>query len=1169
LRKQPSSAGALARVAVLAGVVIALVASVPPAPSAAGPQLTPAAALKRPRPTPTPTPTPTPVPTPTPTPPPPPPTDSAVAFQVGAEHAGSQPGDALTPGLARRWEVDLGGTVSYPLIADGNVYVTVSGFDARGDVGLYALDQRSGRSVWGPVVLSTSSAFAAYDGGKVFVQQSDAVLRAFDSRTGALAWTATLPGQPFSNVAPVARNGTVYTVGTGSGGNAVALSETTGGILWSASVVIGGQGSPAVTGTDLYLADDCNVYDLDPAAGAQVWRDSRGCTTGSGVTPVSYGGRLYARNASGQPSQTLDGRTGAQVGTFSAGPPPAFDGSQGFFLNGRTLEARDLGTGAVTWTFTAPPAFTDPVSGVGALVSAPTVANGYVYVASSSGSLYALAEGTGQVAWSDRVGVGFQSPERAALAIGQGGLAAPFGSTLVFYTSAVATTPSPQPPPSGGQDQSRSYQLNAQHTGGQDADPLRFPFAKLWSATTSGPPTYPLIAGGHLYFADGGTLFARNTSDGGTIWGPITLSQSPVRPVYDNGDIFALGADGSLWALDATTGTQLWRTQLPGSGFQSYPTAVGGTVYVAGGGSLFAVGESTGAVLWSQSVLGAGDSSPVVTATGVYLAYTCPEVYDFDPGTGALIWHVGPSSCSSQGGGPRSAVLYQGRLYVRDTSTDLVLDAGTGAQLGVFRSVLPPAFSGSMAFYTNASSVEGWDLTTGSMVWRWDTDSIQIPGGGQSFVTPDSPPIVVNGYVLLALGPNVYALDGRTGRQVWMGATGSSAGSTMAFGVSAGEGFAAVAVGGAVEVFSTGGAVNPPAPTAADESVTHQVGVAHIGAQAGDALAPPLSQRWAKDLGGPVTYALIVGGRAYFAVQVTGGAQLNAVDLATGAPIWGPVGLQGSGQTTLAADGGRVFVQQSGALHAFDAQSGTELWSRFSGSNPVAAGGRLYAGPMRLDEETGALIWRTSEQDSRFDTVTDADVYVDVGGETVADLDASSGLERWRRSSASSVPFLEPALYGGRLYLHDAPPSALEHHAILDSTTGAQVGTYTSDAAAAFAGNLAYFVNGGALEAHNLPDLGLAWTFAGDGKLATSPVVANGVVYVGSTNGNLYGLDAVSGTLLWTTAIGSAMSMPDPWFAPELTDLAVGEGWLLVPAGTRLVAYSIAGPVASRLQVSP
>jgi outer membrane protein assembly factor BamB len=474
-----------------------------------------------------------------------------------------------------------------------------------------------------------------------------------------------------------------------------------------------------------------------------------------------------------------------------------------------------------------------------------------------------------------------------------------------------------------------------------------------------------------------------------------------------------------------------------------------------------------------------------------------------------------------------------------------------------------------MAFYVGTGSVEGWDLTTGSMVWRWDGDALQVPSNGPRYYSaPTSAPVVVNGDLLFGIGQNVYALDGRTGRQLWTGATGTTNGADS---MAAGEGYAAVTSGGALTVFSSGGNPNPPSPTGADESVSHQVDAAHDGAQAGDPLAPPLSQKWAMDLGGALTYPVIAGGRAYFAVAASGGgSQLHAVNLATGAAAWGPVTLVGpvlGGQAMLATDNGRLFAQQSGILHAFDAQSGLELWNRYvsinsSDSNspsPVAAGGRLFAGPARLDEETGAQLWRVNVGNSRLDVVTGTDVYVDGGCENTADLAVADGRQVWNHNGTtcgSGEPDLAPVLSGGRLYFHDFAPSSTMPLAILDAGTGAPVGTYAADTPTAITGGLAYWVRGGVLEAHNSTDLSLAWTFAGDGSLATAPVVANGVVYVGSTNGNLYGVDAAQGAQLWTAAAGSAISAPDGIFATELTGLAIGEGWLLVPAGTRLVAYS-------------
>jgi hypothetical protein len=49
----------------------------------------------------------------------------------------------------------------------------------------------------------------------------------------------------------------------------------------------------------------------------------------------------------------------------------------------------------------------------------------------------------------------------------------------------------------------------------------------------------------------------------------------------------------------------------------------------------------------------------------------------------------------------------------------------------------------------------------------------------------------------------------------------------------------------------------------------------------------------------------------------------------------------------------------------------------------------------------------------------------------------------------------------------------------------------------------------------------LDWSFATGGPVSSSPAVANGVVYVGSHDGNLYALDTVSGAELWSFGTGN------------------------------------------------
>jgi len=47
------------------------------------------------------------------------------------------------------------------------------------------------------------------------------------------------------------------------------------------------------------------------------------------------------------------------------------------------------------------------------------------------------------------------------------------------------------------------------------------------------------------------------------------------------------------------------------------------------------------------------------------------------------------------------------------------------------------------------------------------------------------------------------------------------------------------------------------------------------------------------------------------------------------------------------------------------------------------------------------------------------------------------------------------------------------------------------------------------------------WTYTTSSGVLSSPAVANGVVYVGSDDDNVYALDADTGVLLWSYATGS------------------------------------------------
>jgi outer membrane protein assembly factor BamB len=374
-----------------------------------------------PSPSPTPTPTVSPAPIASPTPP----TGQAVAFQINPAHTGSQM-DGLTPPLMPRWSRNMGGTLSYSLIVAGRVFVMVRN-QTTGLYRLRALDEATGADLWA-VDLPNSIIWCgpAYDSGRVFVSRIDGLVEAVDAASGTVAWTKQLTGNNGVGLPPVATGGTLFVQAGGVGGTIYALAVADGAVKWTANTFDPGPTSPAVSSTALYASFACGrIYAFSPATGAQLWFRSSSCSGGGGTTPVLAGGRLYSRdNTLG--NLILDAGNAANLGSFSSVRIPAFDASTGYYLNGSFLEARDINSGALKWSF----------NGDGTLNTAPIIDNGYVYVGAQSGKLYALNATTGANVWTGNAGAPMINSDTIGLAAGEGILVVPATNLLVAYQAA-------------------------------------------------------------------------------------------------------------------------------------------------------------------------------------------------------------------------------------------------------------------------------------------------------------------------------------------------------------------------------------------------------------------------------------------------------------------------------------------------------------------------------------------------------------------------------------------------------------------------------------------------------------------------------------------------------------------------------------------------------------
>ena len=361
--------------------------------------------------------------------------DEAVTFQINAAHTGAHNTSGLKPPLSILWSVNLGATVSYPLIAGGTIFV-LAGDSLVGNISLYALDAKTGSTVWGPVIVPNDFywwAAAAYDNGTVFVVPDtsspfgEGAMFAYSAATGDLLWSATLADQYLYNSPPTALNGIVYTAGAGAGGTVYALSETTGTVLWTAGVANGNTSSPVVTKTGVYVSYVCpNVYDFNPNTGKSIWTYSPGCDGGGGDTPVLFKGKLYVRDAivfEGYNGGVFNAATGALESYFNSSFAPAFSGSTGLYTETNALTAFSVTSGATTWTATPPK--DDSFS------SAPIIVNGVVYIGTAAGNVmgYSLAAGKQKV--SIPVGAAIEAGESGNYTGPQAGLAAAEGLLVV------------------------------------------------------------------------------------------------------------------------------------------------------------------------------------------------------------------------------------------------------------------------------------------------------------------------------------------------------------------------------------------------------------------------------------------------------------------------------------------------------------------------------------------------------------------------------------------------------------------------------------------------------------------------------------------------------------------------------------------------------------------
>ncbi|HVQ88725.1 MAG TPA: PQQ-binding-like beta-propeller repeat protein [Actinomycetes bacterium] len=354
------------------------------------------------------------------------------------------------------------------------------------------------------------------------------------------------------------------------------------------------------------------------------------------------------------------------------------------------------------------------------------------------------------------------------------------------------------------------------------------------------------------------------------------------------------------------------------------------------------------------------------------------------------------------------------------------------------------------------------------------------------------------------------------------------------------------------------------------DATAFQISSKHDGRAPGSALPRDLTRLWTLRLKGDVSYPVIAQDLVFVtSTRNTSGTNVHAFDAQTGGKVWGPVDLGGPyGIGRLTYDAGRLFaINFDGKLQAFDASTGTPIWSRnlpgqYSFTAPPTAdsgvvyvtgagsGGTLYA----VDEATGAVIWSrgVANGDESSPAVNSRSVFVSFACEVTYRF-SLTGKSKWvHTTNCSGGGGRTAVLHRGKLWIRD---DAGKTPKVLNTSDGERAGAFDSDTTPAFRNDTGFLMQNGTLTSIDAASRTVLWSQAGDGTLVSAPVISGRVAYVGAASGKVYGFDVFDGQLRWTGSVGAPVQTPDEHNAGQLQALAIGDGILAVPARHRLSVF--------------
>ncbi len=322
--------------------------------------------------------------------------------------------------------------------------------------------------------------------------------------------------------------------------------------------------------------------------------------------------------------------------------PPVAAGGRVYALDaGATVSAYDAQSGARAWSIDLTPDGEDAFDGFGGGVAHDS---GRVFVSNGFGDLHALADATGAIEWTTRLG----APSRAAPVISAGRV---FAVTRNNEIVAVDATSGEVIWRQQGLEQIAGILGGAAPAANETA--VVAPFS-------SGELNAYAVDTGRVSWVDDltGTSTTRALS---------VLNDIASDPVIADGTVFAASQSGRFAAVDIQSGERLWTRDI--GGMQAPYVAGNAVFFVSGEGTLVAFEKETGDIIWTNELGGFKDpdrredpitwAGPILAGGKLLLTSDLGKLISVDPNDGTLTGEV-----DLPGGAKNAPIAAGGTVYV-------------------------------------------------------------------------------------------------------------------------------------------------------------------------------------------------------------------------------------------------------------------------------------------------------------------------------------------------------------------------------------------------------------------------------------------------------------------------------------------------------------------------